>query len=303
MSTAADGKLTNMGFVRPKYVIAEGIRKKISEDVPKLAHTIDLTFDYPKRETFANSHDGTRAPTRRRLVIKKLSSVPISRGIGDVYATSQNFVNNDGEGGVYATEAIGLGQVDEQTIEITVWTPDSKDRDTFLELIKLWMLELTQRIEPETGDRFFNRNGVFSVKEAKNYENIDRRKDQTDYYLGILVYKVLCPFYGTQVETFTKYKYELINSLYDQPKPQITIPNVPTPREPENPGTVTIPTPHPFYGPGGNPSKEEDETLKIPEPKFGGMGEGRVPDTLFIPGERTEGGYQQYDLALLHEED
>lgn len=305
----------NLGFVRPKYVVLDGIKSKILELGP-LATSFDVTLEYPRRETQANSRDGTQKTVRRRIVVKKLDSKPYIKGIGQTY-TSETFRNQDLR---QTLEVEGIGQVDLHTIEISIWTTDSKDRDLLIDLIKIWMLELNKRVEPDTGLPFFLKRGVFSVDEVKNYENVDRGVDNNNnYYVGILVYNLTAPFYGVHVETFEKIKFELISNLID--------PNIPN--------TVIVPPgTGPIGGGGGGGGSGGDSTdvitdnnsppekVEIPKARTGfydateqptakaleskmRLGTGGVAtksDTLIIHSGR-DGFAQDYDLSLLKDEE
>ena len=248
----------DLGFVRPKYVVQEGLKKKIAELGPDMMTRFDVSLEYPKRETQGNTKEGKTEATRK-IVVKKVTSSPAVQGIGQIF-TAETF--RTGEDLQSIMEAEGIGQVDNHTIEISVWTPDSKDRDLLIDLIKIWMLELTHTVEQSSGLPFFLRRGIFSVNEVRNYEGIDRNSANVQFNTGIIVYNFLVPFYGTHVESLEKIKFNIINNLV-------------TGGTGSNTGTVIVDTNAPIKPPGGGGGGgigggtevvgSTDETSKVPD--------------------------------------
>jgi hypothetical protein len=140
----------NLGFIRPKYIVMEGLESKVAE-LGDLRTDFDFTFEYPRQETIAHSDEDGGTYPRRKVVIKKLNGVPALKGIGQIYAAETFDLDNEV---VHSLSAEGIGQLDKHTVEISVWSPSAKDRDNLIDLIKIWMLELN-RNELDSGKPFF----------------------------------------------------------------------------------------------------------------------------------------------------
>lgn len=197
----------DLGFIRPKNIVMEGLSKKL-DDLGEFRTRFDLTFEYPRLETIA--HDDSNGATRisRRIVIKKIQSVPKLKAIDQMYSSEESNEANIAE----RIRAEGFGQLDSHMIEISVWSVDPNDRDNLIDLIKIWMLELNRNVE-EDGLPFFYSRGVYSVEEVKINETLDRQNISSPFHVGILVFELLCPFYAIHTETFTRYKFALISNI------------------------------------------------------------------------------------------
>ena len=96
--------------------------------------------------------------------------------------------------------------------------------------------------------------------------------------MGIILYTLLCPFYGVHTERFTKFKYDIINQIIDNG----TLPN-----------EIIIDTSGPIVpgGGGGGVSIGDPYFPKdrlVPEVQIGGSYSDRNKDTVIIPGPNTE---------------
>lgn len=268
----------DLGFIRPKYIVMEGLLKKADTELGRLRTDFDFTYEYPRQETIAHDDESGETFPRRRVVIKKLDGRPTLKGINQTY-TSETYV--------YAgemMEAEGIGQVDKHTIEISVWSPDAKDRDNLIDLIKIWMLELN-RNEEETGQPFFYNRGVYAVEEVRNYESIDRGNVTSSFHVGVVVYDVMVPFYGTHTEHFKRYKFDLINSIIDLPSREEVVVDIKKPLpEPvgETPGS-------------GGTAPDQDVIVRDNTTKYASYPGGQTSspqsksgETIVIPGPNTE---------------
>jgi len=274
----------DLGFIRPKYIVMEGLKRKLAE-MPNLQHSFDLTYEYPRQESQAQDPRSGRTVIRRKVVIKKVQSAPTVKGIGQTYA-SETFIDEETRNQLAAE---GVGQVDTHTIEISVWSPESTDRDLLIDLIKIWMLELNRNVE-ETGLPFFYERGIYAVDEVRNYETIDRGNASTPFHVGIIVYNLLCPFYGVHTDRFQKYKYDIINKIIDNtdiPGDTIIIPNPPTTQTPIGGGGG---------GSGGGSTGDGGHDVVVvpdsqpmpPRTNIGGSYESWNDDVIIIPGPNTE---------------
>lgn len=192
-----------------KDVIYEGLKKKIDE-LGDLSIPFDISLEYPTRETFSTSPQGDHRH-RRRVVVKRITETVKHYAIGHVVGGETNLDTLE--------ETLVQGWVDNNTIEVSVWSPDSKDRDNLMSLVKLWMLELEQDIHQgniilET-PFFFNRE-LFQVRYVRSYEDSNRDwKTATGViYIGSLIFEVSSPFFHkTNPEYLEKYKAHLLSEV------------------------------------------------------------------------------------------
>lgn len=275
----------DLGFIRPKNIVMEGLSKKL-DDLGEFRTRFDLTFEYPRLETIA--HDDSNGTTRisRRIVIKKIQSIPKLKAIDQMYSSAESNEANI----VDRIRAEGFGQVDSHMIEISVWSPDPNDRDNLIDLIKIWMLELNRNVE-EDGLPFFYSRGIYSVEEVKINETLDRQNVSSSFHVGILVFELLCPFYAIHTETFERYKFALISNIVNEDNTGGGGGG--------NSGTIIIgpdkPVP-PVIGGGGGSSNDGGipEVVVVKDTNISSIPGGSASagkersDTLVIPGPNTE---------------
>jgi len=168
----------------------------------------DVTTDYPSRETYEHDQERDRR-IRRRIVVRKLQNTVRTYGLGQNVSGYTNF------SGLY-DESV-QGYLDLFTMEISVWSPDSSDRDNLVELIKLWMLELEQELQ--AGDitlPYFYNNNLFSVKFLRAYEDVNMDIYRNGpIYIGSLVFEVLVPFFHESREELEKYTINLRSKVIE----------------------------------------------------------------------------------------
>lgn len=210
-------ELSRVHVVNVKDVIYEGLKRKIDAQGILRVH-FDLTLEYPTRETFQTDADGSRRH-KRRVVIKRLNNTVSHYALGNVV---------DGEVILDASEPEGMreeliqGWLDDNMIEISVWSPDSKDRDNIVDLIKIWMLELEQdltsgNLQLETP--FFFDKDIFAIRFLRAYEDANyslTSKEDGPMYIGSLVYEVKSPFFHRASPDYLEaYKVELIGRIVE----------------------------------------------------------------------------------------
>ncbi len=196
--------LDALGIRNPKEIIVKGLERKISEQ-GVLRQSFDISTEYPSRETY--DHDAESRRIKRRIVVKQLTNTVERYAIGHQI------------GGEFNQETLEYkqysGWADLYTMEVSIWTPDSKDRDNIVELVKLWMLELEQDVRSGSLDLglpfFFDRN-IFAVSFIRAYEGVNHQVYRNGgIYIGSLVYTVIAPFYHESTdEDYARYKVKLI---------------------------------------------------------------------------------------------
>jgi len=198
----------------PKDIIIAGLNFKI-EELGLLRVPFDISTDYPSRETFEKDQRDT-IPIKRRIVVKKLNNTVQMYGIGNTVDGEINLADVGTTTPIH--ESLNLGWVDQYTMELSVWSTDSKDRDNIVELIKLWMLELEQDVYDGTLEfPFYYLRELFAIRFIRAYEgtNHDLYIDGP-VYIGTLVYSVMAPFFNdTSGETYQQYKVSLTETLVD----------------------------------------------------------------------------------------
>jgi hypothetical protein len=186
----------------PKDILFEGLKMK-TDSLGDLRVPFDITTEYPSRETY--EHDLESRVMRRRIVIKKMQNTVRSYAIGNNVAGHRETSNNNSYD--YGIQ----GHLDLFTMEISVWSPDSSDRDNLVELIKLWMLELEQDLQAgEIALPFFYSRDLLAIRFLRAYEDINREIYRNGpIYIGSLVFEVLIPFFHATQEELERYTYRL----------------------------------------------------------------------------------------------
>jgi hypothetical protein len=192
----------------PKDIIIRGLELKIEEQ-GALRVGFDITTDYPSRETFQHDLEEHRRH-KRRIVVRKMNNVIHKMGIGKLGGGGWDIENN------LSTDYYGW--VDQYMLEVSVWSPDSSDRDNIVELVKLWMLELEQEIQAGYVQLpFLLAQDMFSVKFVRAYEDANYNLIQNGpMYIGSLVYECLIPFFHENREDLETYKFNLIGNIVDK---------------------------------------------------------------------------------------
>jgi len=191
----------------PKEIIIEGLKLKI-EAQGNLRVGFDITTDYPSRETY--DHDLEQHTFyKRRIVVKKLNNVMHTMGIGKEVSGEENYETMESD--------TVQGWLDQYLMEISIWSPDSKDRDNIVELVKLWMLELEQEIQAGYFQLpFLYAQGAFACKFIRAYEDVSHDLTRNGpVYIGSLVYETYIPFYQTHNDELQSYKINLIGNIVD----------------------------------------------------------------------------------------
>jgi hypothetical protein len=207
--TTAGKVLTTLGIRNPKDILREGLQRKVDAQ-GDLRRAFDITTEFPSRETF--DHDEQSRRMKRRIVVKQINNTVAQYAVGNLIGGEFDFEtlqqHND------------YGWVDLYTMEVSVWTTDSKDRDDIVELIKLWMLELEQDIK--SGDielelPFFFDRDIFAIRFIRGYEDVNNSIYRNGpVFIGSLVYSVTAPFYHRSIDDdFTRYKVQLIARITD----------------------------------------------------------------------------------------
>lgn len=191
----------------PKDIIIEGLKIK-TDHLGDLRVPFDITTDYPSRETYEHDMQNDRR-LHRRVVVKKLQNTVRTYGIGQVA-----YGNYDEENLVDETT---YGYVDLYTMEISCWSPDSKDRDNIVELIKLWMLELEQELQAgEPSLPYFYGKDLLAIKFLRAYEDVNMEVYRNGpIYIGSLVFEVTVPFFHKSREELERYTIHLTTNVVE----------------------------------------------------------------------------------------
>lgn len=198
----------------PKNVIVRALKEKISA-YGLVGAPIDIVKEYPSKESFKNNKDGTFEP-RRKIVVKKSRNRINNQGIGREYGSS--FFDREN-----LDLKFKLGWEDTYDIQISVWSPDSDDRDNLVELIKLWMLEFEQSELPE-GGFYFLKHGIHEINFLGASDSINTSIYMNGpMYIGLLDYNLLAEFSGTTIHGFERYNF-LIRSVLAN---DLSVPEVP----------------------------------------------------------------------------
>lgn len=204
-------ELTRIKVANVKDIIYEGIKHKVDSQ-GNLRTVFDISLEYPTRETFQTNREGNRRHVRR-IVIKKLNNTVSHYAIGQIVGGEVILDPNASEG---MRDEFIQGWLDDYMIEISIWTPDSKDRDNIVDLIKLWMLELEQDIlsgNLQLELPYFFNSDVFAVRFIRSYDDINYNltaKEDGPMYIGSLVYEVKAPFFHrASPDYLEQYKIEL----------------------------------------------------------------------------------------------
>lgn len=207
-------KLIVVDDINPKNIIIAGLKKKI-EELGSLRQSFDVTKDYPSRETFEQDLDDGLV-VKRRIVVSRPESSVEKYAIGHEIE-SRFLAEKEIDGTIQDVHLVGW--VDKHTIEVSVWTPDSNDRDNILVLLNMWMLELEQDIQNGNLEvPYFYENQIFAITYLREYEekNYDLLTGGGPIYIGTAVYQVISPFfhlvYGTE---YQQYKMNLIAKITD----------------------------------------------------------------------------------------
>jgi hypothetical protein len=206
--TATSGKrLHSIDRYNPKDIIMEGLKIKV-DSLGDLKVPFDITTDYPSRETYEHDQERDRR-IRRRVVVKKLQNTV------KTYALGQNVSGYMNEDELY--EESFQGYLDLYTMEISVWSPDSQDRDNLVELIKLWMLELEQELQ--SGDiilPYFYQKNLLAIKFLRAHEDVNMEIYRNGpIYIGSVVFEVIIPFFHETREELEKYRFILNTNVIE----------------------------------------------------------------------------------------
>jgi hypothetical protein len=205
MSVTTGKKLHKIDTNNPKDIIIEGLKIKI-DSLGELRVPFDVTTDYPSRETYEHDQERDRR-IRRRLVVRKLQNTVRTYAIGqNVYG----YVDEDNlvEEGVQ-------GYLDLYTMEVSIWSPDSQDRDNLVELIKLWMLELEQELQAgNISLPFFYHKNLLAIKFLRAYEDVNMEIYRNGpIYIGSLVFEVIVPFFHRTVDELQRYTINITGKV------------------------------------------------------------------------------------------
>jgi hypothetical protein len=205
MSVTTGKKLHTIDTNNPKDIIIEGLKLKI-DSLGELRVPFDVTTDYPSRETYEHDQERDRR-IRRRLVVRKLQNTVRTYALGqNVYG----YVDEDN----LVDEGV-QGYLNLYTMEISIWSPDSQDRDNLVELIKLWMLELEQELQVGTFSLpfFYNRN-LLAIKFLRSVEDINMEIYRNGpIYIGSLVFEVIVPFFNITIEELERYTLNITTKV------------------------------------------------------------------------------------------
>ena len=280
----------------PKDVVLRGLKQAFAKFGP-LRVPIDFSKEYPSRETWTTTANGNTNLPKRRIVVRKINNAPVLQAIGDSYTGSFAFMGTNLEDKeLAAVHTAGFGWVDNYTIEISVWTSDSDDRDNLVELIKLIMLELTQG-RTAGNEPFFTTNGVLAVKFVRESDSQTTSKvGNSPMYSGSTTWNLTVPFYNTTREEYYRYKFELVDNIIKYPT------------EPSDPIIVVVPD-VPGGGDSGGGGSNSDLPTQQNNPSYDGLlvipvGGGAVAPiddnkTIIVdpntpPDERTRGTFDEF---------
>jgi hypothetical protein len=263
-----------------KRVVIEGLESKVAE-LGNLNVPFIFSTDYPSSATNSTNDTGDTV-SYRRVIVKRLSSVPQIYGIGDIYASENNLHEVDLDGRPAFSEfasVVANGWYEDHTIEISVWCRDPNDRDNILELLRMYMLELNHRIL-ENGAPYFYNNRVYALKFNRIYEAQDTKIiGDNVHYVGVLEYLLSAPVYGITLEEYDQIKVSIIGQIDGQ--------------GPDLPAIIIDDTPKfpPIGGPGGvNPSLPPGELYVSPVQHYS-TSDGKSSETLYVGGPlKTDGG-------------
>lgn len=215
---AEGNSLPQIYRISPKDVVVRGIKNYIASLGP-LNAPIDVSKDYPSRESFAHNNRGERINSRRRIVVKKLKNTVALHAIGDSYTgTFITYKPTEANDNLAAIRNAGVGWIDEYTFEISVWTTDADDRDNLIELIKVIMLELTQGRSETNIQPYFLSNGFLSVKFASESDSQDPKVINNGViYSGNTIWNVMVPFYHTYSINYHGIRSAIIDPIINFP--------------------------------------------------------------------------------------
>jgi hypothetical protein len=191
----------------PKDIIIQGLKLKI-DSLGELKVPFDITTDYPSRETYEHDQERDRR-VRRRIVVRKTQNTVRT------YALGQNVSGYRDEDNLY--DEMTQGYVDLFTMEISVWSPDSQDRDNLVELIKLWMLELEQELQTGLIELpFFYSKNLLAIKFLRAYEDVNMEIYRNGpIFVGSLVFEVTVPFFHGTREELERYTVRLTTNVIE----------------------------------------------------------------------------------------
>jgi hypothetical protein len=207
MSASSGKKLHVIDKTNPKDVIKEGLQLKV-DSLGELRVPFDITTDFPSRETYENDAEGG-TKIRRRIVIRKLQNSVRTYALGqnvDGYVDFDDMYEEDIQ-----------GYLDLFTIEVSVWSPDSNDRDNLVELIKLWMLELEQELQVGNIELpYFYHNGLLSIKFLRASEDVNMEIYRNGpIFIGSLIFEVTVPFFHSTREELQRFKIHLKTNVIE----------------------------------------------------------------------------------------
>jgi hypothetical protein len=207
MTVSAGKKLHVIDKTNPKDVIKEGLQLKV-DSLGDLRVPFDITTDFPSRETYEHDMEKDRK-IRRRIVVRKLNNSV------KTYAMGQNVDGYRDLDEMYDEDI--QGYLDLFTMEISVWSPDSKDRDNLVELVKLWMLELEQELQ--VGDielPYFYHKNLLAIKFLRASEDVNMEIYRNGpIYIGSLVFEVIVPFFHSTREELQRFKIHLKTNVIE----------------------------------------------------------------------------------------
>lgn len=204
--------------INAKDILVDAIKMYI-KGLGELNAPIDVSKEYPGRETTAHDKAGQRVTARRRIVVKKLKNTPFLQAIGDNTTGTFNFLTdvNTTDDQVAAIKRMGYGWIDSYIFEISAWSTDSDDRDNLIELIKAMMLELTQGRSPGHDPYFWTR-GILSVKFVSESDSVDAKPvGNSVVYSGNTTWNLIVPFINPSIDEFQRIKVGLIDSIINFP--------------------------------------------------------------------------------------
>lgn len=207
MTTTSGKRLHVIDKNNPKDIIIEGLKIKI-DSLGDLKVPFDVTTDFPSRETYEHDQERDRR-IRRRIVVRKLQNTVRTYGLGQNvsgYRNTEELYDEDVQ-----------GYLDLYSMEISVWSPDSQDRDNLVELIKLWMLELEQELQ--SGDivlPYFYHKNLLAIKFLRAYEDVNMEIYRNGpIYIGSLVFETIIPFFHDTREQLQRYKVILNTNVVE----------------------------------------------------------------------------------------